>query len=488
MEGDTDTDTDADSDTDADGDSDADSDTDSDSDADGDSDADSDADTDIDPLDQDDDGDGFTENEGDCDDTDGSINPDATETWYDGVDQDCDGASDYDQDGDGYDHRGYGGTDCDDTNPWINPGATETWYNGVDEDCSGGSDYDRDGDGYDSDSYGGADCDDFDRFVNPGMPETWYDGTDTDCDGASDFDQDGDGHDSDSYGGDDCRDTDTTAYPGALSTIGTIDVAFVCGGTFTMGSPTSEVGRRSGSGYGEAQHSVTLTRDYYISVTEITHDEFYTYTGYRATNYTGCGNCPVAASWHQAAVFAYYLSSALSATTCHTCNYYSSSADCELDSAFSDPYQCNGARLPTSAEWEYAARAGSGAAFSDGGNLNKGDDSDCTGTLALDSGTLLDDLAWYCGNASSISAVAGLDPNAWGLYDIHGNLQEWTEDGGPCQDYSSSAETDPWESSCYDKSVRGGSYSSYPKNCRLAARGGASEGSSNGFRIVKEAP
>ncbi len=206
-EGDADTDADSDTDSDADGDADADGDSDADADA--------DADTDIDPNDQDDDGDGFTENEGDCDDTDGSVNPDATDTWYDGIDQDCSGGSDYDQDGDGYDHDSYGGTDCDDSSPWINPGVTETWYNGVDEDCSGGSDYDQDGDGYDSDSYGGTDCRDLDRAVNPGASEIWYDGVDQDCSGGSDYDRDGDGYDSDVYSGLDCDDIDRTVNPGA---------------------------------------------------------------------------------------------------------------------------------------------------------------------------------------------------------------------------------------------------------------------------------
>jgi hypothetical protein len=87
AEGDADTDADGDSDSD----SDADGDADADADADGDADADADSDADTDPVDVDDDGDGFTELEGDCDDTDRRVNPDAEEVCNDGVDNDCDG-------------------------------------------------------------------------------------------------------------------------------------------------------------------------------------------------------------------------------------------------------------------------------------------------------------------------------------------------------------------------------------------------------------
>ncbi|MCB9777612.1 MAG: lamin tail domain-containing protein [Alphaproteobacteria bacterium] len=84
------------------------------------------------------DGDGYDESE-DCDDNKASVNPGATEIWYDGVDQDCDGADDYDQDGDGEGARGYdaGGDDCDDTDATVRPGATDTVGDGIDQDCDG---------------------------------------------------------------------------------------------------------------------------------------------------------------------------------------------------------------------------------------------------------------------------------------------------------------------------------------------------------------
>ena len=86
----------------------------------------------------------------------------------------------------------FGGTDCDESDPTINPDATETWYDGIDQ-LDGWSDYDADMDGYDSYTYGGGtiDCDDGNAAVNPDAEEISYDEVDDNCDPSDDYDATG---------------------------------------------------------------------------------------------------------------------------------------------------------------------------------------------------------------------------------------------------------------------------------------------------------
>ncbi len=162
------------------------------------------------------DGDGWTAEMGDCNDSNGTINPGTTEVWYDAIDQNCDG-NDADQDGDGW-----GAEDCNDSPEPVSglregfpglfgadvyPGAPDRPYDGVDSNCDGRLDDDADGDGVSSALWGGDDCYDSledawadpaalgPRAVYPGAVDLPYDGTDADCAGDSDFDADGDGAD-----------------------------------------------------------------------------------------------------------------------------------------------------------------------------------------------------------------------------------------------------------------------------------------------------
>lgn len=120
----------------------------------------------------------------DCDDSDDTVSPQATEVAYDSVDQDCDGVDVTDVDGDGFDATQAGGNDCNDTDAELFPGAADTWYDGVDSDCDGADDFDQDGDGHPSADHGGTDCADTDPQVHPDATDVLDDGIDQDCDGV----------------------------------------------------------------------------------------------------------------------------------------------------------------------------------------------------------------------------------------------------------------------------------------------------------------
>ena len=131
------------------------------------------------------------------------VHPDATETWYDGVDEDCAGDDDFDQDDDGdpsdsqRDRSGAVGEDCNDTDGSINSDAAETWYDGVDQNCDGASDYDQDRDGYDSSDYSYGTSDDCDDTKATVHPSTVGDEVNEDCGTAYDDDCDGNLNDDD---------------------------------------------------------------------------------------------------------------------------------------------------------------------------------------------------------------------------------------------------------------------------------------------------
>lgn len=118
-------------------------------------------------------------------------------------------------------------------------------------------------------------------------------------------------------------------------------------------------------------------------------------------------------------------------------------------------------RLPTEAEWEYACRAGSNKAYAFGSSIEE-----------------LDQYAWYRGNSGGKYHPIGTKaPNQFGLYDMHGNVAEWTMDQYSPKGYSvqSGVNQDPWKKpmTLYPRTVRGGSWQDGPAMLRASARAGS---------------
>jgi formylglycine-generating enzyme required for sulfatase activity len=114
-----------------------------------------------------------------------------------------------------------------------------------------------------------------------------------------------------------------------------------------------------------------------------------------------------------------------------------------------------GMRLPTEAEWEYAARAGTlGARYGD-----------------------VDAVAWYDGNSGSQTQPVGLkEPNAWKLYDMLGNVWQWTADSYAEKYYNQRGDEDPQGPPAGPRTFRGGSWSSFPRSVRASYRGSGEPG------------
>ena len=196
----------------------------------------------------------------------------------------------------------------------------------------------------------------------------------------------------------------------------------VGGGTFTMGA-TSEQGSDAWDEEKPA-HEVTLS-DYYIGQTEVTQALWEAVMGSNPSDSKG-GNLPVErVSWDDCQVFIQKLN------------------------------QLTGKqfRLPTEAEWEYAAR---------GGRKSRG--------YKYAGGNNIDSVAWCDGNSGNEThPVATKQANELGIYDMSGNVLEWCSDW--CGDYTSSSQSDPQGSSSGSfRVIRGGCYYNFARNCRVSYR------------------
>jgi uncharacterized repeat protein (TIGR02543 family) len=227
-----------------------------------------------------------------------------------------------------------------------------------------------------------------------------------------------------------------------------LDMIWVEPGTFDMGSPTSEAGR----GNNETQHQVTLTKGFYLGKYEVTQAQ---YEAVMTGNVDGLSatpsynsnkpNCPVEqVSWNDVQVFLARLNAQQSGNIPAGWAYV----------------------LPTEAQWEYACRAGTATAYSWGDSINASD-------------------ANYYYNFGQTRDVGKYSANAWGFFDMHGNVWEWTADW--YGSYSTASVIDPGGSTSGSNRVRrGGSWDNVGTDLRSAERSNHAPSARNnnmGFRV-----
>ena len=213
-----------------------------------------------------------------------------------------------------------------------------------------------------------------------------------------------------------------------------LEMIYCPAGNFMMGSPSDELGEKTN----EILHKVKLSKPFLIGKFPITQKQYLTIMRNNPSNFKGDNNPVECVCWEDAKKY------------------------CErLNNLFKDklPVGCNFS-LPTEAQWEYACRAGTNTSLNSGKNI----------TSETGSCYNLDEVGWYCQNSGGKThAVGQKKPNVWGIYDMHGNVNEWCEDW--YGDYPSSAVTDPTgPSSGSRRVIRGGSFDNNAWCCRSASR------------------
>ncbi len=250
--------------------------------------------------------------------------------------------------------------------------------------------------------------------------------------------------------------------PKIVKTEGGTEMVLLPGGTFTMGSE---------SGQDDEKPARKVTVDSFLmdrhEVTQAMYDKLVPEGS--ASHFKGPNRPVEQISWVRAAIFCNLRSKAEGLEPC----YDEETGECN--------FEANGYRLPTEAEWEYACRAGSSSQYTFGDNPQP-----------------LTEHAWFAENSGKTThPVAQKKPNAWGLFDMHGNVAEWCNDPYDADYYASARAENPTGPKEGDKYVlRGGAWNSSPKALRSSYRvaqdpgnyDGCFGGDFIGFRCVRKAP
>ncbi len=254
--------------------------------------------------------------------------------------------------------------------------------------------------------------------------------------------------------------TATTTSPQTMTTKSGIEMVLIPAGTFAMGSD-------KGTPDEAPVHKVSVG-SFWMDRYEVVQEEFRKYQRSDPSHFKGARQPLEQVNWTDAAGY------------CNDRSRADGLEPCYDEKTWACNFSANGYRLPTESEWEYACRAGTTTQYGFGNSAGS-----------------LQDYAWHAENAAAKTHPVGQKkPNAWGLYDMHGNVAEWCNDRYAKDYYKQSPDKDPrGPNEGRERVLRGGAWNSSAGSCRSTYRTSSLSVDDTcladdaiGFRCVRNAP